>query len=383
MRIALVILHAEPSRGGAEHYTHDLAGALAQAGHEVSLLATSFDEVPRDVRAVTLGAGGPTRTSRYLRMLGALEREVAARAGRPDAFDIVHAMLPVRRCDVYHPHAGLAVDAVGRWGELTWLANPRRALFARVERELLGLPDGPVVLCLSDIVRAAVREKYPQLGDDRLATLFNAVDLAKFDPQRPDVTPWTSAAVPSGTPVLAMVAQDFARKGVATAIDALARLNQTMPAEAHRPMLVIAGGDRPDRYVRQAQARGVADRVVFTGAMADVRPLYKAAWALVLPTRHDPCSLVVLEALAMGVPVISTRMNGACQIMRDGHNGYVLDRADDAELLALRLRSLLDPAVRTAMAQSALALRPGLAFENHVHRLLEVYRARLAAAGNP
>src|SRR5438067_1353006 len=129
MNIALVILHAQPARGGAERYTIDLAAALARRGHDVRIIATSFaDEVPEASR-VLLDVKAATRSGRYRRFLGALDAHLAE-----NRYDIVHAMLPVRRCDVYHPHAGIAVEAAKRW---TAHLNPRRRAMAAVETRLL------------------------------------------------------------------------------------------------------------------------------------------------------------------------------------------------------------------------------------------------------
>src|SRR5687768_382449 len=107
MKIALVILHADPARGGAERYTIDLAAALARRGHAVSLLATTFATPPNGAVTVNLDAGGVTRLGKYRRFLAALDEHLAQ-----SAYDVVHAMLPVRRCDVYHPHAGVAAEAI-------------------------------------------------------------------------------------------------------------------------------------------------------------------------------------------------------------------------------------------------------------------------------
>src|SRR5215203_5373147 len=104
MKIALVILHADPARGGAERYTIDLAAALVKAGHDVSLIASSFAQLPDGATRVELPATGLTRTRQYRAFLDALEAHLDQ-----TRYDIVHAMLPVRRCYVYHPHAGLAV----------------------------------------------------------------------------------------------------------------------------------------------------------------------------------------------------------------------------------------------------------------------------------
>src|SRR5437764_4999522 len=77
-----------------------------------------------------------------------------------------------------------------------------------------------------------------------------------------------------------------------------------------------------------------AAQVSFAGEVADTRPFYRDADFFVLPTRHDPCSLVVLEALAMGLPVISTKFNSATEIMADGVHGFILPDPDDVDALA-------------------------------------------------
>jgi UDP-glucose:(heptosyl)LPS alpha-1,3-glucosyltransferase len=94
----------------------------------------------------------------------------------------------------------------------------------------------------------------------------------------------------------------------------------------------------------------------------------------VLPTKHDPCSLVVLEALAMGLPVISTRFNGACEIMTDNLHGFVLDDPADTDALANAMRKMLEPQLRQRMSAACLELRPKLSYEHHVNRLIEIYQ---------
>jgi UDP-glucose:(heptosyl)LPS alpha-1,3-glucosyltransferase len=219
-------------------------------------------------------------------------------------------------------------------------------------------PDAPVVLCLSDYVKRSIRRDY-SLPDKKLATLFNAVDLTRFCPvqRAPGDNDEVSAL---------LIANDFERKGLATAIEAMGRLKD-------QPIrLLVAGKEDPANYRRFAEQRGAA--VELTGAVADPRPLYQEADFFVLPTRHDPCSLVVLEALAMGVPVISTRFNGACEIMTDGVHGYILDDPNDVPALEAAMRKMLDPLRREQMRQACLALRPKLSFEHHVETLLSIYR---------
>ncbi|MBV8780649.1 MAG: glycosyltransferase family 4 protein [Phycisphaerae bacterium] len=405
MKFALVILHADPSRGGAERYTHDLAVALAERGHEVTLLSASdstsevlraspplvlrgrvraradqasdFNSNPnanphpcpppeyqgrgKEIRIVKLCMNGMTRTRRYRSFLKSLDAHLAS-----THYDIVHAMLPVHQCDLYHPHAGLAESSVkharGR-KRLVNLLNPRRAAFASVERALLSGPDAPIVLCLSQRMREQVLTDTP-CSPDHAAVLFNAVDLNRFQPTQ---------RIPHDRLRALVIAQDFARKGVKQAIEAVARVPDCL--------LTIAGGDHAAPYQRLTTALGISDRVKFIGPVADVRPLYHAADVFVLPTFHDPCSLVVLESLASGLPVISTRANGACEIMIDGVHGFVLEDANDVAALAAALEKMRDPSRRALMADACVALRDKLSFDAHIAALLGIATGRISGGG--
>ncbi len=162
-----------------------------------------------------------------------------------------------------------------------------------------------------------------------------------------------------------MLAQDFERKGLATAIQALAAV----------PGVILLVGGKPDpRKFRQlAKSLGVSDRVIFAGPVSDPISFYKAADLFVLPTRFDPCSLVVLEALVMGLPVISTARNGACEAMQSGVHGYVLEQPDDAVALRDALLQVAQSAVRAEMSQACTALRPKLSQSAHLDRLEAEY----------
>lgn len=380
MKIALVILHADPRRGGAERYTVDLAEALAARGHVVSIVATSFPVMlPPTVAMVHLTTSG-TRTGRYRSFLKQFDDHLHIAP-----YDVVHAMLPMRRCDVYHPHAGLAAEAIRNGhrkhrnpvarliAKINNTLNPRRRAYAAVERRSLTGRHPPIVLCLSDYVKAAVKKYFP-LPDDHLATLFNAVDLKKFDPtaaagKRADVRQRWGVA-DSQTAAL-FIAQDFGRKGLVPAMRALAETKRTGDGP---DKLIVVGKDVIPRYRRLAAQLGVAADVVFAGPTDDPVAAYAGADFFVLPTYHDPCSLVVLESLAMGVPVISTKQNGATEIMTDGVHGHVLDTADAIPALAAAMRNLTNPTTRAVAREACLTLRPKLSFDHHLDELLAIYQ---------
>jgi UDP-glucose:(heptosyl)LPS alpha-1,3-glucosyltransferase len=384
MHVALIIFRADPQRGGAERYTADIAAALVARGHQVDLLSTHFGPPIPGVNFVSLSGAAPTKAGQYRAFLNSLDEHLASKR-----YNVVHSMLPVRRCDIYHPHAGMAKAALQ-----THLAretvparalasfanrlNRKRRLYAQVEVELLHSPAKPIVLCLSDYVKEMILKHYDDIGD-QLVKLFNATNLSDFDPARHVAARQTIRQKFNISPdatVALMIAQHFERKGLAEVIAATHRLWQQSPANA--PTILVVGQDDPARSRLHARRLGIADRVIFAGPTDRSADFYAAADFFVLPTRHDSCSLVVLEALAMGLPVISTVFNGACEIMTDGRHGFVLSDPTDVTALTEAMSRLLDPIERQRMRQSCLDLRPSLSFETHLRRLEDIYRSQLS-----
>jgi UDP-glucose:(heptosyl)LPS alpha-1,3-glucosyltransferase len=122
-----------------------------------------------------------------------------------------------------------------------------------------------------------------------------------------------------------------------------------------------------------AEQMGVAGRVIFAGSTDQPADFYRAADFFVLPTRRDSCSLVVLEALAMGLPVISTVGNGACEVMANGTHGFVLDDPADVPALADAMRRLLGQSARQTLRQACLDLHRNISQEQHVRRMVAIY----------
>jgi UDP-glucose:(heptosyl)LPS alpha-1,3-glucosyltransferase len=247
--------------------------------------------------------------------------------------------------------------------------NRRRQRFGEVERNLLTGKRPPIVLCLSNYVMQNLQRHYT-LRAEHLAMLFNAVDLARFDRDRaPEAGEELRARLgiaPENLIVL-IIANDFERKGLREAIEAVAKTRDA------RLKLVVVGKQNPRPYRRMAESLAPG-QIIFAGQASDPYPFYRSADLFLLPTRHDPCSLVVLEALAMGLPVISTRMNGACEIMTDGREGFVLQNPTDIVALADAVKQTTEPHRRDEMSTAALALRPRLTYERHLDALEEIYR---------
>jgi UDP-glucose:(heptosyl)LPS alpha-1,3-glucosyltransferase len=384
MRIALIIQNADRRAGGAESYTLDLARMLGTGpegrGHQVTVIAEHGPAaVAEGARAagfqcVFLGAAGKRRWARLQDFLTRLKDLYEG-----GSYDIVHSMLPVLRCDVYQPHSGLATDTwlnghlkhprplVRRWARRFNRFNRKRRGLARVEQELMR--HRPWVLCFSSTMRDFAREKF-SLPSDHLMILVNGIDLSRFDPAsgfRSREALREEWKVEPDQKLGLLVGHNWKLKGVQDAIGAMKKVQE------QGIVLMVVGRDDATNYRKLAEKLGVSGRVIFTGSVMDPRPLYGAADFLLLPTRRDTCSLVVLEALAMGLPVITTRQNGASEVIENGRQGLLLDRGDPAAL-ASAMQIMLDDGRRRAMSREAIALRSTLSIEHQVSRIESVYR---------
>ncbi len=384
MKVAIVQETIDPRRGGAETSTLEMAQALARAGATVSIVCAGaappaiVGEV--NVIAIAVHGGKARRTQSYLR--GAAEFVCRA------SFDIVHAVTPLACADVYQPRGGTYRETIARsvalgarsalqraWRSFTRRFNRRQQFLLRIERELLTRPRPPLVAAVSDYVRRQVIEGYPGFPADRARVVFNGVNIQRLAPAEETATrsalrrEWECS---DGDAVILFVAHNFKLKGLASLLPALARGPQDW-------RLIVAGRDNPRPYQRLADALGVTTRVRFVGAGIAVTSLYAASDVLAHPTWYDPCSRVVLEALCCGLPVVTTRHNGAAEVIEAGKHGAVIDDAQHTSTFARALAESLDLRVRTACRASAAQMGDRLSMDRHARELMSLYRHVLDA----
>jgi UDP-glucose:(heptosyl)LPS alpha-1,3-glucosyltransferase len=385
MRLALVRQRYNPF-GGAERFVARAAVALAGEGAAVTVFARDW-RGGGDLRTVRCD---PFYVGRVWRDWG-FARAVCAVLAR-ESFDLVQSHERLACCDVYR-----AGDGVHR----QWLANRARAsgplerFVQRVhpyhryvlaaEAQLFASPRLAAVICNSHMVAGEI-ERHFAIDSAKLHVIYNGVDLAAF---RPELKREHRAAmrerlsIPPAAPVLLCVGSGYARKGVGRLIDALAAL----PEPDAR--LVIVGHDKNERRFRAyARAHRLDARVHFAGPQQDVRPWYGLADAFALPTLYDPFPNAALEALATGLPILTSAQSGAAELVRSGENGFVCDVLDAPALIracADVLRLARDPRAEEAARNAAAPLELGAM----ARRLIALYRAlveeRHAApgGGNP
>lgn len=373
MKIGLVIESLQPERGGAEHWTWQFANWLVRAGNEVHVVAGSFAaDVER--RGITPHKIDAARSR--LEFAQAAERKLDSLD-----LDVTHDMGCGWHCDVFQPHGGSRSAAfeqnlllLPRWlrpvkrTTARWL--PRYREFRQL---MLGqyMADDRIFIALSRMV-ARDFERFHGVRREQLRLVYNGVDVERFSPEHR----WKyrqvvrdELGVGDDDVLLLIVAHNFRLKGVPTLLAAAGRLM----AEGRRVKLAVVGGKRHHAMTRLAERLGAAAGTTFVGPVDDAAPYYAAADAYVQPTYYDPCSLVVLEALASGLPVVTSRYNGAGELIAEGVEGSIVEDPGDVGELVDSLRPLLDSDVRDQMSLAARDLALAHSFERNCRELLAVY----------
>ena len=147
--------------------------------------------------------------------------------------------------------------------------------------------------------------------------------------------------------------------------------------------IAVVGHPEFAAYRRLAESLGVADRVIFLGFRAAPKDAYFAADFLVHPTFYDPCSLVALEALACGLPVLTTQYNGAAELLTVPDNGLVVDDPHDAAELGGAIARVANADYLRAASGAAWRAAGAWTFEQHYAALLGVFEDVRAAKRRP
>ena len=371
-RLALVRARFD-AQGGAERFVQSALGVLHGRGVDVTLITRRW---PRgDTPAIVVN---PFHLGSLWRDAGFARAACAALAERH--FDLVQSHERIACCDIYRAGDGVHASWLEARARVqrpmaraaTWLSPHHRYVLA-AERSLFASPRLKAVICNAELVREDIARRFG-VPPDRLVLIRNAVDSTHFQPgQRNNLGNSTRArlGIPVDATVFVLVGSGFERKGVAAFLHALARRRE--PAWG-----LIVGRDKRERQYGALSVRlGVAPRVRFVGGASDVRPLLAAADAFVLPAVYDPFPNAVLEAMASGLPVVTSANCGSAELIEEGVNGFVRDALDIAGLAAALDR--LDPSAARRMGEAARAAVAALTPERMAGEFVALYERLLGA----
>jgi UDP-glucose:(heptosyl)LPS alpha-1,3-glucosyltransferase len=341
MRLAFTVHDFSPAFGHGR-YVYELAKRL-RSEHEVHVFANTSSVELDAVRVHRV----PAFRANALTTVCSFPLPATFLAGR--GFDVVHAQgLSTLRFDVVTAHITNAA-----WFEAQREIDPERSwrqrVFARVvtplEHALYRGASRAWVIAISEQVKRELASWYGRT--ERVVVVPHGVDLDRFTPAlRAEHRPRLRRALGLPEDAVAALFVGDLRKGADAAIAALAR---TMG-----PELVLVSRSDPARWRRQAAALGLERRVHFLPPTDRIEEVYALADTFLFPTPYDAFGMVIAEAMASGLPVVTTRRAGAAELIEDGRNGVLVDDPRDAAALGAELQRLASSLpLRTTLGEAA------------------------------
>jgi len=372
LRIAVLSRNFSVTGGGAERYSISVVEQLAQQ-HEVHVFAQS---ISHDCPGVSYHrVPMPMQRPRWINQLYFAWK--TWRATR-SSFDIVHShentwhgnvhtvhVLPVKHA-LFAGKRGMALAL--RW--LKVVTSPRLLAYLWLEERRFAFAYKKKIVCASTTLRDAVASAFPG-SVPMLEVITPGVDRV---PGTPSVEEKACArdvlALPPEKTLLLFVGNDFAKKGLSTLLRALTSL------DAQVDLIVVGRSERAAEFEQLAVSLGVRSRVHFKGSLQEMALAYQAADVLVHPTLEDSYGMVVLEAMAYGLPVIvsDAPCSGIARELQHGSNALLLSAPSDAAELLGKIKNVLDhPEQARKLSEGGLLFAAANAWDQAGHKYQELF----------
>jgi UDP-glucose:(heptosyl)LPS alpha-1,3-glucosyltransferase len=363
MKIAF-ILQKYNKKGGIEKCTAELCQRLA-GKHDVHVFTTSYDDYDGDKIKFHIIDNLKLPKPFFMIEHWLFLRKATSVANKLD-FDIVHGG--------FNPDVITAHSCNRAWIEfkkqnrefLRYLLNPAQHIRLYMEKQLYNNQKLKKVIAVSEGTKKEVLNYY-KLPKEMVTVIPNGVDAKIFSRNDEDrIVLRKEYNLEEDDIILLFVGNEFLRKGLDVAIKALALLDNK------RIKLCVVGGADKARYINLAKKLKVMDRLIFAGKSVEVEKYYSMADIFVFPTKYEAFSLATLEALAAGLPLIISKVNGAKEVIQEGNTGYLVNRIPRE--IADKVSLILNSNKLERMRFDCLKLAEKFTWDINANRYEEVYK---------
>ncbi|MBI3760083.1 MAG: glycosyltransferase family 4 protein [Deltaproteobacteria bacterium] len=368
MRIALVTRRFDPAGGGTERDLTITARVLTQAGHHVTIhaaeiRAASDEWTLRKIVAPPLG-----------RALGLLWfARTAGAAARREGADLVLSFARIVDADIMRSGGGAHssyIRAARQWqtqsARTAMALSPYHHVQMMIERRGFSSPRLKAAIAVSNLVRDELIRTFA-LAPSKAIALYNGVELDRFFPAHDAAERLAirrEMGVTDSLPLVMFVGNGFARKGLRFLIESWT----TVGSEAR---LIVVGTDQAAAsYERLVRRLSLSDRIKFLGQRANVDHLMRGADAFALPSLFEPFGNVAMEAMASGVPVLTSARSGVSEVVPASMREFVVNDPTDRVELASQMNALIEAS--STLKIEAREAAEQFTWERHARELLAI-----------
>jgi UDP-glucose:(heptosyl)LPS alpha-1,3-glucosyltransferase len=380
MKIAFV-RKAYTLYGGAERYLNQLMERLATLGHEVHVFAHQWEAgQPHEARG---GTGTPIfhrvpmiSSPSFLEALSFAF--FARRLLQEQPFDIIHSFERTLYQDIYRAGDGCHREWLIQrrkldpwWKRKTYTLNPLHRTLLSLEKRLFRSPRLRKIIANARRGKEEIIRHYG-VPAEKIEVVYNGVDLENFHPN--NVTLFRNSlrkefGISATAPVILFLGSGFRRKGLGALIDSLPMVKK----EISQVLLMVAGKDRIQEYREQAHRLGCEKNLLFLGPTRRAREFYAACDIFALPTIYDPFSNACLEAMATGIPVLTTPTNGLAELIEDRKNGFVVQDPTDGREIGKKVLDFFFSPEKAVLGERARKTALPLDLDFVLQRMIHIY----------
>ena len=371
MKIA-VIRQKFVNYGGAEQFVSGYTNQLANMGHEIHIFANQW--APSNHPNIKIHSVRTIRRNSFLRVLSFAW--FALQSIRSESFDIVQSHERIWHQGIYRAGDGCHREWLERRAcylpfikRFFFRFNLFHQLVLILEKRIFEKGECKKIIAISERGKRDILKHY-QLPEDRVKVVYNGVQLDRFNPSnrkffRDEIR--QQLRISDEEVMILFVGSGFERKG----LEYLIKSVQYMKQKNWR--LVLVGKGKWKRYLGFASKENQG-KITHLEPVDEIEKMYAAADFFILPSIYEPFGNANLEALASGLPIITSRNCGAAEIITPKKEGIVLEDPSDYKAIADAIGFLMDSKIRESMGESARLLAEKFTQERNASEMLEVYQ---------
>jgi len=244
--------------------------------------------------------------------------------------------------------------------------EPSQRVLYMIERR--NLKKCKKIIAVSEHIKMELVSNY-SVPPEKVTVIHNGINTEEFRPatEKERTSAREMFGIPKEAFVILFAGKPFSRKG-------LEYLMRAMPFIKRKAFLFIVGNEEIEKYANLIKESRLEERLKHVKFMEKISDAYHAADMFVFPTIYEPFGLVITEAMASGLPVITSRTSGAAEIMEDGKDGLLLDDPTDANEIAAKINRLIDDSgLREELRKTELQKLGDYSWDNVAQRWLDVF----------
>jgi len=379
MKIAILIKRFIQT-GGAERIAVELSRSLLKKGHEVHVYSQEFDE---DACKGIVFHPIKHRIRKPIHLNSWDFAIQTARLLKREQYDVVQSFERVLRSDIFYVTCICYRNWIWRGQSQTKkiinymkvAIDPRHMSYLILEslqfrREICNKK----VIATSKLIKEDIIANYRVIPRE-IEVVYPGVESKTFQPglrdsYRKEVR--DAYGIGDDVVVILFVGSEFKRKGLRFLIEGVARLIHELKGEKEMRCLVVGGGPSAE-YQAQAKALGISDLVTFVGLSSEVEKYFAASDVFVLPSRNEPSSLAVLEAMACELPVVIAEESGIAELVKDGFDALLLSDPTSAQEIKEKLLLVMNDDKRESLGMNGRKNVVEHSWENACDQMLRIY----------